>query len=51
MLDEVAGGRDTLAALTPSAADAAPALAALTELELLGRLARAAGGRYVVVPQ
>ena len=51
VLDEVAGGRDTLAALTPRPADAAPALAALTELELLGRLARAAGGRYVVVPQ
>ena len=51
VLDEVAGGRDTLAALTSRPAEAAAALAALTELELLGRLARAAGGRYVVVPQ
>jgi DNA processing protein len=50
VLDEVAGGRDTLAALTPRPSDAAPALAALTELELLERLARVAGGRYVVVP-
>ncbi len=50
ILDAVAGGRDTLAALTSRPADAAPALAALTELELLGRLARAPGGRYVVVP-
>lgn len=50
VLDAVAGGRDTLAALTARPADAAPALAALTELELLGRLARTPGGRYVVVP-
>lgn len=51
VLDAVAGGRDTLAALTSRPVDAAPALVALTELELLGRLARVAGGRYVVVPQ
>ncbi|MGZ6694640.1 MAG: DNA-processing protein DprA [Solirubrobacteraceae bacterium] len=51
VLDAVSGGRDTLAALTARPKDAAPALAALTELELLGRLARAPGGRYVVVPR
>jgi len=36
-------------AATP--ADIAPTLAALTELELLGHLRRAPGGRYVVIPQ
>jgi DNA processing protein len=51
LLVAVADGRDTLAALTGAAADVAPTLAALTELELLGHLRRAPGGRYVVVPQ
>jgi DNA processing protein len=50
LLGEVADGRDTLAALTRSPAEVAPTLAALTELELLGHLRRAAGGRYVVLP-
>jgi DNA processing protein len=50
LLGEVADGRDTLAALTRSPSDVHPTLAALTELELLGHLRRAAGGRYVVVP-
>jgi DNA processing protein len=51
LLRAVADGRDTLAALagTPDQADGT--LAALTELELLGCLRRAPGGRYVVVPQ
>ena len=46
----VADGRDTLAALAGAPAEVAPTLAALTELELLGHLRRAAGGRYVVIP-
>jgi DNA processing protein len=51
LLRAVADGRDTLAALTGARADVAPTLAALTELELLGHLRRAPGGRYVVIPQ
>jgi len=51
LLGAVADGRDTLAALTRAPADVAATLAALTELELLGRLRRAPGGRYVVIPQ
>ena len=50
LLGEVADGRDTLAALACAPAEVAPTLAALTELELLGHLRRAAGGRYVVIP-
>jgi DNA processing protein len=50
LLGAVADGRDTLAALTSAAADVGPTLAGLTELELLGHLRRAAGGRYVVIP-
>jgi DNA processing protein len=50
LLGAVADGRDTLAALAVAPADVAPTLAALTELELLGHLRRAAGGRYVVIP-
>ena len=50
LLGEVADGRDTLAALTRFPSDVHPTLAALTELELLGHLRRAAGGRYVVIP-
>jgi DNA processing protein len=50
LLGEVADGRDTLAALAGAPAEVAPTLAALTELELLGHLRRAAGGRYVVIP-
>jgi DNA processing protein len=50
VLGEVADGRDTLAALATSPAEVAPTLAALTELELLGHVRRAAGGRYVVIP-
>jgi DNA processing protein len=47
----VSGGRDTLAALAGTPDQAQTTLAALTELELQGRLRRAAGGRYVVVPR
>jgi len=50
VLGEVADGRDTLAALTRFPSDVHPTLAALTELELLGHLRRAPGGRYVVIP-
>jgi DNA processing protein len=51
LLGEVADGRDTLAALTTHPSEAAPTLAALTDLELKGYLRRAPGGRYVVIPQ
>ena len=51
LLGAVADGRDTLAALAVACPPtSAPTLAALTELELLGHLRRAAGGRYVVIP-
>jgi DNA processing protein len=50
LLRAVGGGRDTLAALAGSPDQAQSTLAALTELELLGRLRRVPGGRYVVVP-
>lgn len=50
LLGEVADGRDTLATLTRAPSDVHPTLAALTELELLGHLRRAPGGRYVVIP-
>jgi DNA processing protein len=50
LFEEVAAGSDTLAALVPSAREAGSTLAGLTELELLGHLRRAPGGRYVVVP-
>jgi DNA processing protein len=50
LLGAVADGRDTLAALACVPAEVGPTLAALTELELLGHLRRAAGGRYVVIP-
>ena len=51
LLRAVTGGRDTLAALSGAPDQAQATLAALTELELLGRLRRVAGGRYVVVPR
>jgi DNA processing protein len=50
LLGAVADGCDTLAALARVPAEVGPTLAALTELELLGHLRRAAGGRYVVIP-
>jgi DNA processing protein len=51
LMRAVSGGRDTLAALAGTPDQAQSTLAALTELELQGRLSRAAGGRYIVVPQ
>jgi DNA processing protein len=51
LMRAVSGGRDTLAALAGTPDQAQSTLAALTELELKGRLRRAAGGRYIVVPQ
>ncbi len=50
LLDAVADGRDTIAALAASPEAAQSALAGLAELELLGYLRRGAGGRYAVVP-
>lgn len=50
VLDQVSSGRDTLALLAAVPGQSLAVLAALGELELLGRLRRAAGGRYVVVP-
>jgi DNA processing protein len=49
ILDEVAAGRDTVGALAPSPSEAEAALVALSELELLGHVRRAPGGRYVAV--
>jgi DNA processing protein len=51
LMRAVSGGRDTLAALAGTPDQAQSTLAALTELELEGRLRRAAGGRYIVVPR
>jgi DNA processing protein len=50
LMRAVSGGRDTLAQLAGTPDQAQSTLAALTELELKGRLRRAAGGRYIVVP-
>jgi DNA processing protein len=47
LLDAVESGRDTVAALAGHPAEAGAIVAGLTELELLGLLRRAAGGRYV----
>lgn len=46
-LERVARGEDTAAALAAHTGDPGGALAALTELELLGLVERRAGGRYV----
>jgi DNA processing protein len=48
IIDAVGAGRDTVAALAAAPADVADVLAAVTELELLGLLRRAPGGRYVL---
>jgi DNA processing protein len=47
LLGEVEDGRDTVSALAATPAEAQHALAALSELELLGFLRRGPGGRYV----
>jgi len=49
VLDEVAGGRDTVGALAETPSEAEAALVALSELELLGHVRRVPGGRYVAV--
>lgn len=49
VLAAVAEGRDTLGALARTTGEAEAAMVALGELELLGHLRRAAGGRYVPV--
>jgi len=51
LIRAIGGGRDTLAALAGTPDQAQATLAALTELELEGRLRRVTGGRYVVVPR
>ena len=50
LLDAVAGGSDTLAALARTPAEADAALLGLAELEGLQLVRRAGGGRYVAVP-
>jgi len=50
LLDAVAGGSDTLAALARTPAEADAALLGLSELEGLRLVRRAGGGRYVAVP-
>jgi DNA processing protein len=47
LLREVSDGRDTVAALAATPAQAQAAMAGLAELELLGFLRRGPGGRYV----
>ncbi|MDX6642971.1 MAG: processing protein [Solirubrobacteraceae bacterium] len=49
VLGAVTEGRDTLGDLAGTSEEAAAAMAALGELELLGHVRRAAGGRYVPV--
>ena len=49
VLAAVADGRDTLADLARTSDEVAAAMVALGELELLGHVRRAAGGRYVPV--
>lgn len=49
LLDAVAGGSDTVAALARTPGEADAALLGLAELEGQGLLRRAGGGRYVVV--
>jgi DNA processing protein len=49
LLDRVGAGCDTIAALAAGGVGLEAALAGLTELELLGRVRRGAGGRYVPV--
>jgi DNA processing protein len=48
LLDALGGGEDTLGALVGSGRSLEATLTALAELELGGRIRRAAGGRYVV---
>lgn len=49
LLDAVSGGRDTVAALARTPAEADAALLGLAELEGRGLVRRSGGGRYVVV--
>lgn len=49
VLEAVAAGRDSVAALAAAGLGAEAAMRSLAELELLGHLRRAAGGRYVPV--
>ncbi len=49
LLAAVADGRDTVGALTAGGVALAEAMTGLTQLELLGRVRREAGGRYVAL--
>jgi len=49
LLEAVAEGRDTVEALAAAGRDIGDSLAGLAELELIGRVRRVAGGRYVPV--
>ncbi|HEX2015367.1 MAG TPA: DNA-processing protein DprA [Solirubrobacteraceae bacterium] len=49
LLDAVAAGRDTAAALASCGLDPGALMAGLSELELVGRLRRGAEGRYTVL--
>jgi DNA processing protein len=50
LLATIAGGCDTLAALSASGTSPAQTLSALAELELAGYVRRGSGGRYLVIP-
>jgi DNA processing protein len=50
LLERLAEGHDTVAALTLAGLDADAGLAALASLELAGRIRRQAGGRFSVLP-
>ena len=50
LLDAIADGHDTAAALERAGFPAGTGLAALAELELSGHVRRVAGGRFAVVP-
>ena len=50
LLDALADGHPTPAALTRAGLEAQAGLAALAALELAGRIRREAGGRYAVLP-
>jgi DNA processing protein len=47
LLEQVGGGRDTLAKLTAAGGDTEETIVALAELELTGALVRGDGGRYI----
>jgi hypothetical protein len=50
VLDGVAAGQDTVAALARSPGEVPEAMVALSQLELRGLVRRLPGGRYAAVP-